>query len=124
MHRERTHTPEMPVSSTLASIGLRVSDWFERWFPDAFALALAAVAAIHDAGLSVPGDISVAGKDGMPVVAFTRPSLTTIKEPGPEAGVAAFEVLHRLMLDKNAVVTPPQFEAELVVRQSTGPCRK
>ena len=26
-----------------AAVGLRLSDWFERWFPDAFALALVAV---------------------------------------------------------------------------------
>jgi short-chain fatty acids transporter len=35
------------VRSTLASLGLRLSDWFERWFPDAFALALAAVAIVY-----------------------------------------------------------------------------
>src|SRR5215510_1056348 len=52
MHKERSHTPEMPVSSTLATIGLRVSDWFERWFPDAFALALAAVAVVFVAALA------------------------------------------------------------------------
>jgi short-chain fatty acids transporter len=52
MHKERSHTQEMPVSSTLASIGLRVSDWFERWFPDAFALALAAVAVVFVAALA------------------------------------------------------------------------
>ena len=46
MHKERSHTQEKPVSSTLASVGLRLSDWFERWFPDAFALALAAVAVV------------------------------------------------------------------------------
>jgi short-chain fatty acids transporter len=52
MHKERTHTPEIPVSTTLARIGLRVSDWFERWFPDAFALALAAVAVVYVAALA------------------------------------------------------------------------
>ena len=40
-------------SSTLASVGLRLSDWFERWFPDAFALALLAVAIVFLATLSV-----------------------------------------------------------------------
>jgi short-chain fatty acids transporter len=40
------------VSSPLAAIGLRVSDWFERWFPDAFALALAAVAVVFVATLA------------------------------------------------------------------------
>src|SRR5262245_4278174 len=52
MHKERSHTPEIPVSSTLANVGLRLSDWFERWFPDAFALALAAVAVVFVAALA------------------------------------------------------------------------
>ncbi len=38
-------------NSLLASVGLRLSDWFEKWFPDAFALALAAVAVVFAACL-------------------------------------------------------------------------
>ena len=53
MHKERSHTQEKAVSSTLASLGLRLSDWFERWFPDAFALALAAVAVVFVAALAM-----------------------------------------------------------------------
>src|SRR6187401_97843 len=42
-----------PLSeSGLARIGLRLSDWFERWFPDAFALALTAVAIVFVATLA------------------------------------------------------------------------
>jgi short-chain fatty acids transporter len=40
-------------SSRLAVIGLRLSDWFERWFPDAFALALLAVAIVFGATIAV-----------------------------------------------------------------------
>jgi short-chain fatty acids transporter len=41
-----------PVDNTaLARVGLRLSDWFEKWFPDAFALALAAVAIVFAASL-------------------------------------------------------------------------
>src|SRR5215218_7969222 len=43
---------ERPVSTSLASLGLRLSDWFERWFPDAFALALVAVAIVFAATLA------------------------------------------------------------------------
>jgi short-chain fatty acids transporter len=43
---------ETPAPSTLASIGLRLSDWFERWFPDAFALALVAVAIVFGATIA------------------------------------------------------------------------
>jgi short-chain fatty acids transporter len=38
-------------SSYLASLGLRLSDWFERWFPDAFALALVAAAVVAGASM-------------------------------------------------------------------------
>src|SRR5688500_3382440 len=41
-----------PAESRLAQIGLRLSDWFERWFPDAFALALTAVAIVFVATLA------------------------------------------------------------------------
>src|SRR6185503_18486383 len=64
MHKERSHTREIPppsegkpVSSTLASVGLRLSDWFERWFPDAFALALAAVAVVFVASLAMGSSV-------------------------------------------------------------------
>jgi len=40
-------------SSWLATAGLRLSDWFERWFPDAFALALIAVAVVFFASVAV-----------------------------------------------------------------------
>jgi short-chain fatty acids transporter len=38
-------------STALARLGLRLSDWFEKWFPDAFVLALAAVALVFGASL-------------------------------------------------------------------------
>ncbi len=41
------------TGSWLAAAGLRLSAWFERWFPDAFALALIAVAIVYLACLSV-----------------------------------------------------------------------
>ena len=45
-------TQEITARSTLATLGLRLSDWFERWFPDAFALALTAVAIVFVATLA------------------------------------------------------------------------
>jgi short-chain fatty acids transporter len=43
----------MQAQNKLAALGLRLSGWFERWFPDAFALALAAVAIIFVACLAI-----------------------------------------------------------------------
>ena len=40
-------------SSWLASAGLRLSAWFERWFPDAYALAIVAVGMVAVASMSI-----------------------------------------------------------------------
>lgn len=49
------HVRQNSTDSWLASFGLRLSDWFERWFPDAFALALTAVAIVFAAATAVSG---------------------------------------------------------------------
>src|SRR4026208_1842664 len=41
------------MENKLSSIGLRLSDWFERRFPDAFALALVGVAIVFVAGFGI-----------------------------------------------------------------------
>jgi short-chain fatty acids transporter len=41
------------VGSWLARSGLRLSEWFERWFPDAFALALVAVVIVYAAAVGI-----------------------------------------------------------------------
>ncbi|HKH70827.1 MAG TPA: TIGR00366 family protein [Vicinamibacterales bacterium] len=51
-------TQEMAARSTLASLGLRLSDWFERWFPDAFALALTAVAIVFAASVAMGSSVT------------------------------------------------------------------
>jgi short-chain fatty acids transporter len=48
-----TNSHDAPVSSLLATLGLRLSDWFERWFPDAFALALVAVGVVFAACVAI-----------------------------------------------------------------------
>ena len=45
------------TDSRLSQIGLRLSDWFEKWFPDAFVLALAAVAIVFVASLAVGSSV-------------------------------------------------------------------
>jgi short-chain fatty acids transporter len=41
------------AGSWLAATGLRLSEWFERWFPDAFALALTAVLIVYAACVGI-----------------------------------------------------------------------
>src|SRR5258708_19657315 len=46
-------TREHSGGSWLAAAGLRLSAWFELWFPDAFALALVAVGIVFAASVAV-----------------------------------------------------------------------
>ena len=48
--------------------------------------AIGAIRAIKDAGLDVPGDISVVGFDDITSAAFSTPSLTTVRQPLIEMG--------------------------------------
>jgi len=54
-------------------------------FPDDYS-CIAGIHAIHDAGLSIPEDISVAGYDGIPLMQHMYPHLTTFWQNMPEIG--------------------------------------
>ena len=83
-------------------------------------MALGAIRAFRDLGRSVPGDLSVIGFDDSPLVAFTDPPLTTVRQPVAAMGTAAVQML----LDAIAGVPGPKsefvYQPELVVRGSTG----
>lgn len=56
-------------------------------------LATSVIAIIKELGGSVPGDVSVAGFDGIRYGAFMSPSLTTVEAPGYQIGKAACHLL-------------------------------
>ncbi|MER5974313.1 LacI family DNA-binding transcriptional regulator [Streptomyces sp. NPDC002055] len=56
-------------------------------------MALGAIRAARQRGLDVPRDISVIGFDDSPLIAFTDPPLTTIRQPVPAMGQAAVRAL-------------------------------
>ena len=77
-------------------------------------LALGALEAAGEAGLRVPDEVSVIGFDDIPGAAWSRPALTTVRQPLLEKG----EVAGRLLSDGpdgREVILPVQ----LVVRGST-----
>ncbi|HET8697194.1 MAG TPA: TIGR00366 family protein [Gammaproteobacteria bacterium] len=63
------------AEGSLARVGLKLSDWFEKWFPDAFVLALSAVAVVFvaclAAGNSVLDTAQRFGSGFWDLVAFT-----------------------------------------------------
>jgi DNA-binding LacI/PurR family transcriptional regulator len=82
-------------------------------------VAVGAYAALRDAGLSVPGDISVVGFDDIPLTPFMEPPLTTIRMPAREIAQQSYHLLMRLMkrdYPQNPEVLLP---TDLVLRQST-----
>ncbi len=82
-------------------------------------LALGALAAARERGLSVPGDVSVVGFDDIPEAARTTPPLSTVHQPHTEKGRVAM----RTLLDRLAGrrVTSRVLPTRLVVRGSSGP---
>ncbi|WP_265737302.1 LacI family DNA-binding transcriptional regulator [Actinacidiphila yanglinensis] len=82
-------------------------------------MALGAIRAARQLGRTVPGDVSVVGFDDSPLIAFTDPPLTTIRQPVPAMCQAAVNAL----LEEIGDTPPPHseftFMPELVVRGST-----
>ncbi|MDX2152158.1 MAG: LacI family DNA-binding transcriptional regulator [Bryobacteraceae bacterium] len=82
--------------------------------------ALGAMAAAVQAGLSVPGDISIVGADDIAFAQYAQPSLTTIRVPRDELGRMAFEALDRMIRSKSRRGAAYTLETHLVARASTG----
>lgn len=82
-------------------------------------VATGAAAALREAGLRIPEDVSVAGFDDLPFATDTAPALTTVRVPLREAGVLAAQlVTGRRALPPGGITTLP---TELMVRGSTAP---
>ncbi|MEE1939919.1 LacI family DNA-binding transcriptional regulator [Streptomyces sp. TRM 70361] len=82
-------------------------------------MALGAIRAARELGLSVPGDVSVIGFDDSPLIAFTDPPLTTIRQPVTAMGQAAVRALLEEVGGTPAPHSEFVFLPELVVRGST-----
>ncbi len=83
-------------------------------------VALIAYDWLKQRGLSVPGDISVVGFDGVPEAERASPPLTTIAQPIAGIGKRAVE----LILRADGAVHRETLPVRLVVRGSTAPPRR
>jgi DNA-binding LacI/PurR family transcriptional regulator len=82
-------------------------------------MALGVIRACRDRGLSVPGDVSVVGFDDSPLIAFTDPPMTTLRQPVRAMAVAAVRALVDEIKGHPAPHSEYIFRPELVVRGST-----
>ncbi|KZE84227.1 LacI family transcriptional regulator [Paenibacillus elgii] len=81
-------------------------------------MALGAVKAVTERGLSVPEDISVAGFDDHLFSAFMSPALTTVRRPIEELSRAGAETLLKFIETKHSEKSVVLFHTELVIRDS------
>jgi LacI family transcriptional regulator, repressor for deo operon, udp, cdd, tsx, nupC, and nupG len=84
-------------------------------------MALGAVRAARQHGLQVPHDVSIVGYDDSPLIAFTDPPLTTLRQPVRPMAVAAVRALVDEIKGHPAPHSEYIFRPELVVRGSTAP---
>jgi DNA-binding LacI/PurR family transcriptional regulator len=86
--------------------------------------AIGALSAIREAGLSIPGDISVLGFDDIISAGYQSPKLTTVRQPLEEMGRLGAELLLK-KITQPADTFPAEVVArpELVVRESTAAAR-
>jgi len=82
--------------------------------------AFGAMAAVVEAGLSIPQDISIIGYDGISLGALKTISLTTISQPLNAMGEIAANSLTELISHPNNKPQHIRVEPELVVRGTTG----
>ena len=80
-------------------------------------VAVGAIRAARDLGLSVPEDISVVGFDGIDICRFTVPRLTTVEQPVDEIARRSVNLLLDMM-EKNTVPRHILVNADFRLRES------
>jgi len=85
-----------------------------------------AVGAVKEAiehGLRIPEDISIVGYDDTQLSTAIIPELTTVAQQTYELGKQAVQILHKI-INQEKTKRLTMLQPQLIVRQSTGPCRK
>ncbi|MFE7271901.1 LacI family DNA-binding transcriptional regulator [Streptomyces sp. NPDC057623] len=85
-------------------------------------MAIGLIGALTEAGLRVPGDVSVVGFDDIPVSAYVTPALTTVRQPFDAVARDGLRLLVQAIEKPDAAPAPASDPpVELVVRASTAP---
>ena len=82
-------------------------------------MAVGALSALRDAGVDVPGQVTVVGFDDIPIARFVNPPLTTIHVDISELGRRAFAVLLELLAHPKSRVQRERIATSLIVRKSS-----
>jgi DNA-binding LacI/PurR family transcriptional regulator len=87
-------------------------------------MALGAMRAVRETGLSIPDDVAFVGFDDLPLAILPEPQLTTVRQPIYQFGFKAVEILIDLI--ENGIKPPRRIimDTELVIRDSCGTKQK
>lgn len=81
-------------------------------------MAIGAIKAIMEIGLSVPEDISIVGFDNIDFAEYSTPSLTTVKRPMEEISMIGGKKIVEIIDNKNYAGEKIYIKTELIVRDS------
>ncbi len=87
-------------------------------------MALGAIRAVAEAGLSVPRDVSIVGFDDIQLAGHVQPPLTTLRQDKARLGVEAGRALTRLIASDGDVPEAVTLPVDLVKRESAAPPRR
>jgi LacI family transcriptional regulator len=90
-------------------------------FAGADIVAMGVLDALTEAGLSVPGDISVAGYDNIAFARLGPVSLTTVDQSGDRIGATAARLLLERIEDPARPAERMRFSPTLIIRRTTSP---
>ncbi len=90
-------------------------------FASSDAAAFGVLGAARDAGLQVPGDLSVLGFDDIVEASYPSAALTTVRQPLREMGHVAVQRLMSVVADPTQPAERIVMETELIVRRTTAP---
>ena len=82
-------------------------------------MAIGAIKAIKEAGLSIPDDIAVTGADGIYITSMISPALTTVEFPRYDMGYRAGKMLIDMIQNHKEEGQHILMEGKLVIREST-----
>ncbi len=81
-------------------------------------IAVGVLAALAEAGYSVPRDVGVVGFDDITLAAYTRPALTTVAQNIEQLGKSCFDMLLRKLNSENEPVQQIVIGSRLIARDS------
>ena len=82
-------------------------------------MALGPLRAFNEAGVAVPGEVSIVGFDDQPESGYFTPPLTTVRQDFRVLGRRCMDIMLAALREEEGVTSSPVVEPELVVRNST-----